>query len=75
MPNRRAARPPTTNLPANAMPDHAKDVDLICHCFGYTRAALRADARANGRSTLMAQILAAKKTGGCNCAATNPKGR
>ncbi len=47
----------------------------ICHCFGYSEEDIRADAREHGFSRIMESILAAKQAGGCNCAATNPKGR
>lgn len=49
--------------------------ELICHCFGHSRAAIEQDARANGRSTILASILAAKAQGGCRCAELNPAGR
>ncbi|MBI5519666.1 MAG: hypothetical protein HY916_06365 [Desulfovibrio sp.] len=49
--------------------------DIVCHCFGHTRAAIETDARAHGRSTILAAILAAKREGGCRCAELNPSGR
>ena len=56
-----------------AIPDDERQ--LLCYCFGYTAHDIRADVAANGRSLIMAKILAAKQAGGCNCAAANPKGR
>lgn len=47
----------------------------VCFCFGYTVGDIEADIAANGRSLILEQIRAEKKKGGCNCAATNPKGR
>ena len=50
--------------------------DLICHCFGFSASDIRADAIANnGRSTILEKIVAAKRTGGCQCATTHPEGR
>lgn len=49
--------------------------EIICHCFGHGKAAIEADALANGRSTILAAILAAKRSGGCRCAEKNPAGR
>lgn len=47
----------------------------ICYCFGYTDDDIRADIRKNGRSTIIDQILAAKKNKSCDCSHKNPKGR
>lgn len=49
--------------------------DLICYCFDYTVADIELDLQRNGRSTLLDRILTEKKTGGCDCAFRNPKGR
>ncbi len=49
--------------------------DPICYCFGHTRDDIRRDVLAHGRSLIMERIAAAKKSGGCDCAAKNPKGR
>lgn len=49
--------------------------DLICHCFGHSRAAIEADALAHGRSTILERIQAEKAAGGCRCAELNPLGR
>jgi hypothetical protein len=51
-----------------------KDDDLVCYCFKYTRADIENDWRENGRSLIYRRISAARKSGGCNCAAVNPKG-
>lgn len=49
--------------------------ELVCHCFGHTRADIEADALLHGRSTILAATLAAKTAGGCRCAELNPLGR
>ena len=50
--------------------------DLVCFCFEYSAEDIREDVRANhGRSTILEEIVAAKKAGGCQCAATHPEGR
>jgi hypothetical protein len=52
------------------------DQDLVCYCFGYTAGQIREDARNNqGRSLILARILAARNEGGCRCAERKPKGR
>lgn len=47
----------------------------ICYCFGYTQADIVRDCQQHGTSTLLAQIMAAKQAGGCQCAIKNPSGR
>jgi len=54
--------------------DHAMD-DLICYCFEYTTGDIEQDYINNGRSLILEKIAAEKKTGGCDCAIKNPKGR
>ena len=49
--------------------------ELICYCFGYTADDIRRDYAANGYSTLLEKIKAEKKSGTCQCAAKNLKGR
>jgi hypothetical protein len=50
--------------------------ELICFCFGHSDLDIRKDVKAHsGRSTIMEEIVAAKKTGGCQCAAVHPEGR
>lgn len=49
--------------------------DLICQCFGYSRQDIEDDLAKNGRSLIMERIMAEKKTGGCDCANRNSKGR
>lgn len=49
--------------------------DFVCYCFEYTRGDIEKDVRENGRSTIMARILAEKRSGGCQCETRNPKGR
>lgn len=48
---------------------------LICHCFGHTVEDLARDLRANGRSTILERILAAKRDEACRCSELNPGGR
>jgi cation transport ATPase len=54
--------------------DHRME-DLICYCFEYTKADIEQDFIANGRSLIMEKIAAEKKSGTCDCANKNPKGR
>ena len=50
--------------------------NLICYCFGYSAEDIREDVEANdGRSTILEEIVAAKRAGGCQCATTHPEGR
>lgn len=53
-----------------------KDHDLVCYCFGYTRKDIEKDyLDNNGQSTILKRITFEKKTGKCDCAQKNPKGR
>jgi hypothetical protein len=47
-----------------------KDNDLVCYCFQYTRKQIEKDYLYHRRSMILE-----KKTGGCDCAQKNPKGR
>lgn len=49
--------------------------DLVCYCFGYTAKDIEKDYLDNGRSMIFEKISFEKKTGGCDCARKNPKGR
>ena len=49
--------------------------EQICYCFGYTMADIENDCKANGKSTIMARIMAEKKDGRCHCLEKNPKKR
>jgi len=50
--------------------------DLICYCFEYSADDIRKDVTANhGRSTILEKIVAAKRAGRCQCAASHPEGR
>ncbi|MFH1488327.1 MAG: hypothetical protein ABII06_05445 [Pseudomonadota bacterium] len=49
--------------------------NLICHCFEYTREDIQKDIARNGHSTILESIRAEKKSGRCDCASLNPKGR
>lgn len=52
-----------------------KDNELICYCFNYTKKQIENDFMDNGRSMVLERIISEKKTGGCDCAHNNPKGR
>ena len=49
--------------------------DLVCYCFKFTRNDIEQDYMKNGQSMIIANISAQKKSGGCDCANKNPKGR
>ena len=54
----------------------AKDTDLICYCFSYTKKDIEEDyVRHKGHSTIMDKIIAEKKAGQCDCGRKNPQGR
>lgn len=56
--------------------DEFREDDLVCHCFGYTRKDIEQDWQSQeGRSMIFEKILSEKKSGGCDCAHKNPKGR
>ena len=53
----------------------AKPADeTICYCFNHTRGDIEEDARRNGRSLILEEIIAAKRLGSCQCSLKNPKG-
>ena len=60
---------------SNALMVKKHMVELICHCFEYTREDIEQDFIENGRSTVMEKITIEKKMGTCECAARNPSGR
>jgi len=49
--------------------------DYICYCFKHTKKDLEDDAKAHGKSTIMAAIIAHSKAGECHCKENNPKGK
>ena len=51
------------------------DDDLVCYCLEYTKKDIENDFNKNGKSLIHEKIVSEKKTGGCNCALKNPKGR
>ncbi|NHZ47968.1 BFD-like (2Fe-2S) protein [Desulfovibrio sp. XJ01] len=51
------------------------NAELICYCFGYTAADIKADVILNGRSTILERIVQEKQGGICRCAETNPSSR
>ena len=52
-----------------------KDNDLVCYCFEYTRKDIEKDYLDKEHSMIFKKITLEKKTGGCDCAKKNPKGR
>jgi len=52
-----------------------KENDVVCHCFQYTRKQIENEYLESGRSKILEKITTEKKTGGCDCARKNPKGR
>jgi len=58
----------------SSSPDGRKD-DILCYCFGYGPADLRADLRRNGASTIPERITAELRAGNCDCERLNPSGR
>jgi hypothetical protein len=52
-----------------------KDDGLVCYCFQYTKNQIEKDYMDNGRSVILEKITLEKKSGGCDCAQKNPKGR
>jgi hypothetical protein len=52
-----------------------KDNDPVCYCFQYTKKQIEEDYHENGRSRFIEKIRKEKKSGGCDCARKNPKGR
>ena len=52
-----------------------KENDVVCHCFQYTRKQIEKEYFESGRSKILEKITNEKKTGGCDCARKNPKGR
>jgi hypothetical protein len=61
--------------PSSQEANEFKDDDLVCYCFEYTKKDIEKDYIDNGRSTILDRIPLEKKTGGCDCAQKNPKGR
>jgi len=45
---------------------------LVCYCFGYSREDIEKEYLATGRSVILEKILAAKKSGVCECGVKNP---
>jgi hypothetical protein len=56
-------------------PNAFKDDDLVCYCFKYTKRDIENDFRENGRSLIHERIAEERKSGRCNCATLNPKGK
>jgi hypothetical protein len=56
-------------------PNEINDSDFVCFCFEYTKKDIEDDFKKNDRSLIYEKIIFEKKTGGCNCASKNPKGK
>ena len=61
--------------PLSGVKNEFQNGDLVCYCFNFTRNDIEQDYIKNGQSTIIAKIALEKKTGGCDCANKNPKGR
>ena len=53
----------------------AEASQLVCFCFGHSRADLKRDFEAHGRSTIREAITLACREGRGDCERMNPKGR
>ncbi len=50
--------------------------DIVCYCFGYSRADIEKDYRGNNsHSIIFDKLTFEKKAGRCDCAQKNPQGR
>lgn len=67
--------PPGFQTLSNQEPIAFRPDELVCYCFGYSRKDIKEDFLQNHRSLILEKITAEKKTGGCDCANRNPKGR
>ena len=47
----------------------------ICYCFDHTENDIREDLHNNGESLILAEIIAAKQQGSCECTVHHPEGR
>jgi hypothetical protein len=61
--------------PTEAKGSGFTDDEMVCFCFQYTKKDIEDDFRDNGCSLIYQRILDAKKSGMCNCAQENPRGR
>ena len=61
--------------PLSGVKNDFQSGDLVCYCFKFTRNDIEQDYIKNGQSTIMAKIASEKKSGGCDCANKNLKGR
>ena len=68
-------RPPTFQTLSTQEPLAFRPDELVCFCFGYTREVIEKDFLHHHRSLILEKIAAEKKTGGCDCANKNPRGR
>jgi len=61
--------------PLSGVKNEFQSDDVVCYCFKFTRNDIERDYMKNGHSTIIAKISSEKKSGGCDCANKNPKGR
>lgn len=61
--------------PLSGVKNEFQSDDLVCYCFKFTRNDIEQDYMKNGQSTIIEKISSEKKSGGCDCAKKNPKGR
>jgi hypothetical protein len=61
--------------PLSGVKNEFQSDDLVCYCFKFTRNDIEQDYIKNGQSSIIAKISSEKKSGGCDCANKNPKGR
>ena len=61
--------------PLSGVKNEFQSYGLVCYCFKFTRDDIEQDYMKNGQSMIIANISAQKKSGGCDCANKNPKGR
>ena len=61
--------------PLSEVKNEFQSGDLVCYCFKFTRNDIEQDYIKNDQSTILARIASEKKSGGCDCANKNPKGR
>lgn len=49
--------------------------ELICYCFYYTATDIEMDFKKNKKSLILEKIINDKKSGTCDCANKNPRGK
>lgn len=60
----------------NSEHDTPLEAGLVCYCFGYSVTDIERDFLENGgHSSILNRIVLEKRSGTCECAEKNPKGR